>query len=663
MKGNQAGRGHLHGRAVPVSPQTNADKDRFDLRSSAFARVFIAQHLDALIAFAIALASFALYLRTLAPDVVDADGGEFQFAAWNFSFVHPTGYPLYLMLGGLFQHLVPIGNPAFRLNVFTAVTGALAVGAVYLAAREMARQRGAALIAAASFALTRTFWFDASAAETYDLNAFFVALLMFIALRWQSQPSARTFAVFCFVYGLALTHHRTIVLWIPAFVVFFFMVTRRAANGAAKVRYGLWFISAFAVPLLLYLYIPLRAPASPYAALALAPGRDIVLYQNSPTGFLNYLLGRVFQSEIGWDAVSVARVAALPQLLTEQFTGIGVTLGVIGIAAMLVKKEWARLALLALGCAATILFAAAYHIGDIFHYYIPAYLVWAMWIGAGVAGIVDLVASRQSPRARRRFAVFCLLFSAFLLLFQFTFNFFVSDRSHETRPRDQWTRLLSASIPPNAILISNDRDEMMPLWYMQYVENTRRDVLGLFPLLTPAPQYANIARLTDSILDTGRPVYFIKPMPGIEIKYRVASEPPLVRVLGPAADAPPQCAANATIADRVRVIGYDVARASHALRLAIYWQPRAELDRNYTTFVHLLDDRGGKVAQGNDHQVGGEYYPTSMWNVGETLRDEQTIALPPNLTPGVYHFVVGMYAQPDLQMLGAPVEIGTIDLK
>ena len=40
-------------------------------------------------------------------------GGEFQFAAWNFSVVHPTGYPLYLTLGHLWSK-IPLGDVGFR---------------------------------------------------------------------------------------------------------------------------------------------------------------------------------------------------------------------------------------------------------------------------------------------------------------------------------------------------------------------------------------------------------------------------------------------------------------------------------------------------------------------------------------------------------------------
>ena len=614
--------------------------------------------------FALALASFALYLRTLAPDVVDADGGEFQFAAWNFGFVHPTGYPLFLILGGAFQHLVPIGNPAFRLNLFNAIIAALAVATLYLAVNELTHHRDAASVAALSFALTRTFWYDASAAEVYALHTFFVALLLYLALRWQTQPTARAFAAFCLAFGLALTHHRSIVLWLPAFAVFLVYCVLRIPYSQYAMRN---ITPYFLLPLLLYLYIPFRAPVSPYYVLTLAPGRDLILYDNTLGGFVNYVLGRTFQSEIGWDAVSLVRLAAFPQLLLDQFGVIGVVLGALGFAAMVWRREWARLALLLIGLLVTILFASLYHIGDIAHYYLPAYLVWATWIGVAVAWTLRHVSRFLLPTACCLLpAAYCLLPTAYCLLLtpllvpQFVANLPHADRRHETQHREQWTRILSAPIPPDAILVSNDRDEMMPLWYIQYVENTRRDVLGLFPRLTPAPDFANVVRVTDTALSTSRPVYFIKPMPGIEIKYRLEPMDVLWRVS--AQPRVPQHASDAVLGNRVRVLGYDVTRELDELRITLYWSPLTKLNRDYTTFVHLLDARGNKIAQGNDHQVGGVYYPTTLWEIGETLRDEFVITLPPHFAVGSYTLVAGMYASPEMEMLGEPVAIGVIQM-
>lgn len=624
----------------------------------------------------VALTSFYLYLFTLAPDVLDSDGGEFQFAAWNFSFVHPTGYPLFLLFGGLFQHLFPIGNPAFRLNVFNAMLAALAVSVVYLAAREITHSRAAATITAVTFALSRTFWFNASGAEVYALNALFLALLIYLALRWRAAPSTRTFATFCLVYGLALTHHRTVALWIPAFAVFFFFVQSHnpehaslrpvpsALRHPSRSRFALCAFS-FLLPLALYLYIPLRAPASPYYQLPITSNSSLVLYDNSPNGFSNYVLGRTFEQELSWDASSLARLSFMPQLLLGEFGAIGVALGVVGLLTMLWRRKWALLALTTIGFAVTILFNAIYHIGDIAGYYIPVYLVWAMWTGMGVKNVRDLI--RNSESRIRNYELVSLGLVIFSIpVFQLFTNYSYADRSLETRARSQWTAILSNPIPQNAILISNDRDEMMPLWYVQYVENTRRDLLGLFPLITPAPQYANVGRLTDSVLDSNRPIFFPKPLPGMQIKFRVEpSTSPLIRVLGRAAESAPQFSSNGVIANSVRVAGYDIARESQQLRVAIYFQAQSKMSRDYTTFVHLLSVHGGKAGQSNDHQVGGDSYPTSLWQIGETLRDEHVIPLD-GVSPGTYRLFVGMYyfknvASGEIEPFG-DAEIGVIEI-
>ncbi len=74
-------------------------------------------------------ASLALYLLTLAPTITWAnagtDGGDLITAAATLGVPHPPGYPLYITLGHLFAQL-PIGDVAFRLNLFSAVCMALA---------------------------------------------------------------------------------------------------------------------------------------------------------------------------------------------------------------------------------------------------------------------------------------------------------------------------------------------------------------------------------------------------------------------------------------------------------------------------------------------------------------------------------------------------------
>ena len=74
----------------------------------------------------------------------------------------------------------------------------------------------------------------------------------------------------------------------------------------------------------------------------------------------------------------------------------------------------------------------------------------------------------------------------------------------------------------------------------------------------------------------------------------------------------------------------------------MYWQPLRTLPANYTSFVQLLSPDGSKAAQ-SDHLVGGVFYPTSLWQPGETLLDRHTLDVPAGAPPGPYQLFVGMY--------------------
>ena len=73
------------------------------------------------------VAALGLYIRTLAPGVLVGDMGEFQFTGAILGIPHPTGYPLYTLLGKLWS-MVPLRDVAYRINFSSAVYMAGAVG-------------------------------------------------------------------------------------------------------------------------------------------------------------------------------------------------------------------------------------------------------------------------------------------------------------------------------------------------------------------------------------------------------------------------------------------------------------------------------------------------------------------------------------------------------
>src|SRR5512132_2849190 len=100
-------------------------------------------HLDRIVTSMIVVAALGLYTATLLPGIGSGDTAEFQRVLPTLGVAHPTGYPLYTILGWLWSWL-PLGTPAWRVNLFSAVAASLAVGAVYLVARVIGQARAVA---------------------------------------------------------------------------------------------------------------------------------------------------------------------------------------------------------------------------------------------------------------------------------------------------------------------------------------------------------------------------------------------------------------------------------------------------------------------------------------------------------------------------------------
>ena len=159
-------------------------------------------------------AFLALYAFTMAPALAPyRDTGEMASAAATLSVAHPTSYPSYVMLGRLAQ-AVPLGNPAYRLNLLSAAAAALACALLCWAVR---RRWGAwaGLGAAALLGLNAVFWSVAQVQEMYSLWTLLAVTLMALALRLSRGHDARLWRLFCFGFGLALTNRLDLLLWAP----------------------------------------------------------------------------------------------------------------------------------------------------------------------------------------------------------------------------------------------------------------------------------------------------------------------------------------------------------------------------------------------------------------------------------------------------------------
>lgn len=640
--------------------------------------------LDLLIAVLLGAASFAVDAATLAPTVLAGDGGEFQFVPYLLGVAHPTGYPLYTILGWLWSHLLPVGDVAYRMNLFSAFWAALAVALLYPLTRSLLRQvlpalsasigRLIAIVASITFAVTPTLWSQAVIAEVYGLHTFFVVLIFYLLLAWGERRQPRHLLLSALAFGLGLTHHSTTVLLAPAILAYIVLVDRRVFLDRRLLLKGLVLLL---VPLLLYLYIPLRAPHTPYLRLPLTEGRELVLYENTLPNLLDFVMGGPFSGSVDFSVDLGERLTMTWNLLRNEVTWAGVILALVGVVGLATgiprtgsmregaagggsRRHLAVLALTGLTYLASVAFNLVYTIGDIFVMYIPSYLIVSLWIAVAAGMVASLVGRRRAAGV-----LLVLLFLA-LPLGLLLSNAAALDQSGNTVARTQWETLLAEPLPPDAILISNDRNEIMPMWYFQYVDGIRPDLLGLFPLVTP--DYPTVGKVLDLALSTGRPVYLIKEMPGIEIKVDVEPEGLPWRVGGLAASAEPAFVRNDVLGNVVTLVGYDLSPLTplpgDSVHVSLTWEALRPLDTVYHSYIHLLDPDGGRVAQ-SDRQPGGVHYPTTLWQPGERLRDDHLLRIPADAPPGAYSIVAGMYALSEdgsLEPLGEPVTIGHLDL-
>jgi hypothetical protein len=88
-------------------------------------------------------------------------------------------------------------------------------------------------------------------------------------------------------------------------------------------------------------------------------------------------------------------------------------------------------------------------------------------------------------------------------------------------------------------------------------------------------------------------------------------------------------------------------RPGEKLRVVLEWQSLRPIDDNYKVFVQLLDAGLQVRAQGDDKAPLGGSAPTLLWfprwRAGTRITDTYVLDVPPDLAPGSYPLIVGMY--------------------
>jgi thioredoxin-like negative regulator of GroEL len=190
--------------------------------------------------------AWAVYLGTLAPSVTLDDAGELLTAAHGRGGPHSPGYPIWTLLAWLWQHLIPFGNIAWRVNLMSATFGAAACGLTALlissSGHRIARRVGffheelnrrpvemivlaSAVAAALMLAFSPVMWSQSVVSGPVSVNAFFLLVTLLLLYRWSFEKDRRwRLYLAAFVWSASLTNQPTLMLLAVVFPLYVSLV-------------------------------------------------------------------------------------------------------------------------------------------------------------------------------------------------------------------------------------------------------------------------------------------------------------------------------------------------------------------------------------------------------------------------------------------------------
>ncbi|MCU0479134.1 MAG: DUF2723 domain-containing protein [Chloroflexi bacterium] len=342
--------------------------------------------LEAAAPVVVAAVAFALARSVLLPGQGFWDTGEFQAVPPVLGTAHPTGYPSYVILGWLTSlALAPLGEPALRMNLLSALLLGLAAGLTVVLVRQLTGRTSVAVGAGLLLALTPVPWRMGAFADPHTLHLALAAGLLVLLVGWERRRRAggatadRWLVGAAALYGVMLGNHTLTILLAPGIGLFVLAVEPGILRRLRFV--GLCVAALLGTTVALYLQLPIRA----------AMGAPLVYgTPNTWEGFWYVVLAEQFRGDLVDPFGDLARKAGdLAELAAEQ---LGILVVAVPAALLVTAARRPRYALLTgTWMLVTCWFAASYTNAAIDRYYLVPLLIAASWLGIGAGLLVDAV--------------------------------------------------------------------------------------------------------------------------------------------------------------------------------------------------------------------------------------------------------------------------------
>ncbi len=451
-------------------------------------------NLNRLAPFIFSITSFVVYLFTMSHDVLPIDAGELAAVQHTLGVAHPTGYPLFTLLGFLWSKLPLAASVIVRLNILAAVFCALGNFFVFktfilvlqnpvpvsLPGKPSSSKQKqpvpvkpthtslppllitlAAAVGTSFAAFSKTYWMQSTGVEVYSLHIALVSVFIYYAtaLFQQSQVSSRQWLVLGLFLGLCFSNHMTSVLLLPGFV---FLVIKKSPSLMLFFVNTVKVVSASAMVVVLF-----------YFSLMIIATMQPLFNWGNPSSFQNlfrHVTGKQYQVWMFSSSKAAAdNLEMFIQNFQDEFSLIGVGFMLAG-AFYLARKNKSVFWFFLLSFVVTVFYSINYSIKDLLPYFLLAFISASVFMGAAMRWIFEYVENFQS---RPALGFIALGIPVFLLSFNFP-----KVNQRDTYFVGDYTKEALMSVEPGSLILSYQWDVLIsPAYYYQHVEKLASDVM------------------------------------------------------------------------------------------------------------------------------------------------------------------------------------------
>ncbi|MDP2364920.1 MAG: DUF2723 domain-containing protein, partial [Ignavibacteria bacterium] len=463
------------------------------------------------------IAAFILYLTTIAPSVIQIDTGELAAVQATLGIAHPTGYPLFTMLGYVFSLLPLPFSKIFQLNLLASIYCAISVSVFTYTAKlvldnlssfqyiktfktKSKKKKNSdknqpqaitssfelsenikiisAIFGGLFLALSKTFWFQSTSVEVYSLHLFLISMIILALLKAflfvdKEKSISKYWILFAIALAFGFANHMTTLLIIPGVAYLYFTQNGFKTRSFKQIVFML--LIFFPILILVYFYLPIRASQNP----AMNWGNPIEWER-----IIRHISGQQYQVWLFSSTEAAAKqfnyfVGNLPK---EFFITLIIVLAGLIVSFIKAKKFFVFNVIVFLS---TVLYSINYDINDIDSYFLLAYISLSFF---AVFGIVQLISSAIKNKMILAFPVSLLVI---LMGFQFYSNYSEVNQTDNYTYED-YTKALLNSVPKNSIVFSYQWDYFISAsYYFQLVEDYRKDVIVIDKELLRRSWYYN----------------------------------------------------------------------------------------------------------------------------------------------------------------------------